>query len=308
MMKYLYYPGCSCSGKATGTAYSESLTAVFEALQVSYDELEDWNCCGATMYMGIDAHKSFAMATRNLALAERQGKNGDTPPTIVSPCAACYAVLNKTKDYLSTYQDRKADILSALKAVGLSYQAKVQVRHPLDVLVNDIGLDNISRKVKRPLEGWRVASYYGCLLLRPYATFDDPYAPTSMDNLMAALGATPVEWSSKTRCCGASLSGTIESVALRLSQNILAEALGKGAQMVVTACPFCQFNLECFQNQMPPFNGSDRKVPVAFFTQLLGLALGLSKKQLGMQRLFIPFPEPPVVSKEPVSPARQEQS
>ncbi|MFB0516662.1 MAG: CoB--CoM heterodisulfide reductase iron-sulfur subunit B family protein [Candidatus Neomarinimicrobiota bacterium] len=289
-MKYLYYPGCSCSGKTTGRAYAESLIAVFQALDVAYEELEDWNCCGATMYMSVDEQQAFAMSVRNLALAERQGGNGDSPPTLTTPCAACYAVLNKTQHYIDDYSQIGESIHSALAAASLSYTGRVQVRHPLDILVNDVGLEKIAGQVKRPLLGLRVACYYGCLLVRPYATFDDPYHPTTMDRLIRALGAEPVDWPLKTHCCGASLSGTIEEVGVRLSYILLSEARRRGANVVATACPFCQFNLECFQHQMIRDHGLAGEVPVGYFTQLAGIALGLPGRNLGLHRLTIPLP------------------
>ena len=291
-MKYLYYPGCSCSGKTTGRAYSESLTAVFQALNVTYEELEDWNCCGATMYMSVDEQQAFAMSARNLALAERQGSDGGDAPTLTTPCAACYTILNKTQHYIDDYPQIGESIHSALAAAGLSCNGRVQVRHPLDILVNDVGLEKIAGRVKRPLEGLRVACYYGCLLVRPYATFDDPYNPTAMDRFIEALGAEPVDWPLKTRCCGASLSGTIEAVGVRLGYILLSEARRRGADVVATACPFCQFNLECFQQQMIRDHQLEGQVPIAFFTQLAGIAFDLPGRDIGLHRLTIPLSVP----------------
>ncbi|MCK4577976.1 MAG: CoB--CoM heterodisulfide reductase iron-sulfur subunit B family protein [Candidatus Marinimicrobia bacterium] len=288
-MSYLYYPGCSCSGNTTGRAYSESLIAVFDELGLAHDELEDWNCCGATMYMSVDENQAFGMAARNLALAEKQGANGNGPATMVTPCSACYAVLSKAQHAIEEQPRIGNRIQDALQEVGLAYTGRVQVRHPLDILVNDVGLENIADKVKNPLTGLRIACYYGCLLARPYPIFDNPYDPSSMDDLMRVLGAEPVDWSLKTRCCGASLSGTIEDVGLSVSAIILAEAQRKGADLVATACPFCQFNLECFQPKMIKKHGLPREMPVAFFTQLLGRALGIPEKKLGIKRLFRPL-------------------
>ncbi|MFC1619576.1 CoB--CoM heterodisulfide reductase iron-sulfur subunit B family protein [Candidatus Neomarinimicrobiota bacterium] len=291
-MKYLYYPGCSCSGKTTGRAYSESLTAVFKALDVDYEELEDWNCCGATMYMSVDEQQAFGMSARNLALAERHvGGNGD-PVNLVPPCAACYAILNKTKKYMKEYPEVGNTINHALNAAGLSYTGNITIRHPLDILINDVGVEAIAEHVRQPLEGMRVACYYGCLLVRPYATFDDAHDPTTMDDLIRALGADTVEWPLKTKCCGGSLSGTIEEVGIRLGYILLAEARKRGANIVATACPFCQFNLECFQRQMIRDYELESNMPIAFFTQLVGKALGLSNRDLGLHRLSIPLPIP----------------
>jgi heterodisulfide reductase subunit B2 len=291
-MKYLYYPGCSLS--STGRAYDESMRAVFEALGIGLEELDDWNCCGATAYVSIDEKKAFALAARNLALAELQ--NGDGSVDLIAPCSSCYLVLTKTQHYLAEYEEVRNAVMGALHAAGLEYRGKVNVRHPLDVLVNDFGVDKISKLVKRPMKGIRVASYYGCQVVRPFAVFDDSLYPETMDKLMKAVGAEPVDWSLKTRCCGGSLTGTIKDAGFRLNQHLLVEAERKKADMVVTCCPLCQFNLECFQGQINKQFGEKLNIPVLYFTQLMGLALGIPEKKLGIQRLFVD-PKPVMAQK-----------
>src|SRR3990170_2962650 len=201
-MSYVYYPGCSLKGSAK--AYEESLLAVFETLGEGLDELDDWNCCGATAYSSVDEKKAFTLAARNLALAE-VGTQGSASVDLVAPCAGCYLVLLKTQRYLKEYAAVGERVDGALQAGGLRYDGRVRVRHPLDVLVNDIGVERIAAAVTRPLGGIRVACYYGCQVLRPYATFDDPHKPTSLDRLMEAVGAEPIDWPLKMRCCGGSL-------------------------------------------------------------------------------------------------------
>jgi heterodisulfide reductase subunit B2 len=284
-MSYLYFPGCSLKG--TGKAYDESFQAVFQSLAIDYKELEDWNCCGATTYMSISECKAFALSARNLALAEKQGAKSSVD--LVAPCAACYLVLNKTQKYLKEYPAIGDDIRGALKAANLSYKGTVKVRHPLDVLVNDIGKDKIAAHVKAPLKGLKVACYYGCQIIRPYADFDNQDNPTSMDTIMQALGAETIDWPLKTRCCSGSLSATIQEAGQRLGYILLKEARKHKADVVVTACPLCQFNLECFQNKMNGAFDDNIDLPVAYFTQLMGLAFGIPEKKLGIQRLFIPL-------------------
>ena len=296
-MSYLYYPGCCCTMKASGKAYEESLMAVFDELKVSREELKDWNCCGATMYMAIDQMQAFGMASRNLALAEQQATDGR--PEIVTPCSACYVVLNKTKYFMQEYPQVSQPIVNALQGAGLSYRGKVKVRHPLDILVNDIGLETIRQHVKKPLTGLRVASYYGCLMIRPYSEFDAIHNPTSMDRLMEALGAEPVDWPLKTRCCGGSMTGTVEEAGLRLSYILLNEAERRGADVVITCCPFCQTNLECFQQRIKrKSKGGIEHLPVTYFTQLVGFAFGIPMRTLGFHRLFVPFHFTPKPEKE----------
>ncbi len=283
-MKYIYYPGCSL--KSTGKLYEESLLAVFDALGMEYAELEDWNCCGATAYMAVDERKAFALAARNMALAEEQLKS-EPEVNIVSPCSACYMVLLKTQKFLEEHPDDKAAIVKALKESGLNYTGKARVRHPLDVFINDIGEKEITKRIMKPLKGVRVASYYGCQTVRPYSTFDDQRSPVTMDKIFKAAGAEIVDWTMKTRCCGASLTGTIQEVALPLSYVILHEAKKRRADVVATACSLCQFNLECYQDDMDKKFKTDLKIDVIYFTQLLGLALGVDPKKLGIHRLFV---------------------
>jgi heterodisulfide reductase subunit B2 len=287
-MNYAYYPGCSL--KDSSNAYEESLLAVFEALGVSLDELEDWNCCGATAYSSVDQMKAFAMTARNLALAERTA-TGSAPVDLVAPCAGCYMTLHKTQRYLKEHQSVADTIEGALEAAGLHYSGQVRVRHPLDLLVNDIGLERVAEAITRPLDGLKVACYYGCLLVRPYATFDDQHNPMTMDRLMVALGAEPIDWPMKTRCCGGSccggpLVGTIREAGLHLISVLLKEAKRRGADVLVTACPLCQFNLECFQERVGGELGEPVELTVGFFTQILGLALGLDERRLGIQRML----------------------
>ena len=164
----------------------------------------------------------------------------------MAPCAACYLVLNKTKHYFHDYPAMKETIDRALGAVGLRYSGDTPVRHPLDVLINDVGLEAIKQKVRKPLKGLKVATYYGCQLVRPYATFDDQYNPTTMDRLVEALGATVVRYPLKTKCCGGSLTGTVPEAGIRMVYILLNEAKKRGADCLATVCPLCQFNLDAY--------------------------------------------------------------
>ncbi|MCX5794314.1 MAG: CoB--CoM heterodisulfide reductase iron-sulfur subunit B family protein [Elusimicrobia bacterium] len=277
-MKYLYFPGCSLKG--TGKAYEESLLAVFKALGVELKEIEDWNCCGATAYMSVDEAKSYALAGRNLAIAEREELD------VIAPCSACYLGLNKAQKSLEDHPQIRAKVDKALAAAGLEYHGKVKVRHPLDVLINDVGLDAIAKRIKSPLKGHKFAPYYGCQIVRPFASFDDQHEPVFMDRLIKAAGAECVTYPLKTRCCGGSLTGTVPEVGLRLAYIIIKEAKKRGAEAIVTVCPLCQFNLDGYQDQIArKFEAVD--MPVVYFTQILGLALGLSADELGLKRSII---------------------
>ena len=171
---------------------------------------------------------------------------------------------------------------------GLRYSGDTPVRHPLDVLINDVGLEAIKQKVRQPLKGLKVATYYGCQLVRPYATFDDQYNPTTMDRLLEALGATVVRYPLKTKCCGGSLTGTVPEAGIRMVYILLNEAKKRGADCLATVCPLCQFNLDAYHAQVTAQYGPVL-VPTVYFTQLMGLAFGLPEQELGLNRAAIPF-------------------
>jgi len=282
-VRYLYYPGCSL--KCSGRAYEESLLPVFEATGVELEELPDWNCCGATAYHSVDELKAANLALRNLAMTEKSA-NGGGPAHVIAPCAACYLALVKVQHTLAENPATADRLIKGLAEVGIEYRGRVKVRHPLDVLVNDIGLDRLGALVRKPLTGLKVACYYGCQLVRPYAEFDDQDRPTTMDRLMRAMGAETVEWPLKTRCCGGTLTGTIQGIGARLNQLLIEEAASRGATVIATACPLCQFNMDC--NQKPSGRGN-RGVPALFFTQLMGLAFGFAPRRLGLHRQMVAF-------------------
>ena len=279
MTRYAYYPGCSLSG--LGKPYDESLRAVFSHLGLGLEEIGDWNCCGATSYMSLSEDKAVALAARNLALARPMNAE------VVAPCAACYLVLTKAQHMMAEYPALAARVHQGLKAAGLTYPEHVTVRHPLDILVNDVGLDAVKAKVTRPLKGYRVAPYYGCQVVRPYGTFDDPLRPQTLDRLMEAAGAHVVDYPLKAHCCGGSLMGTMEEIGVRLNFLLLKEAKTRSANVLATVCPLCQYNLEAYQGKMRHTFNDDISLPIVYFTQLLGLAFGLSPTSVGLQRNLV---------------------
>lgn len=286
-MDYLYYPGCSI--KESGIAYEESLMAVMEALNTSLQELEDWNCCGATTCISVETEGSIALASRNLALAEKQSDHAGTVD-LVTPCNACYLTLMRATHYLNERPDVAMKVTPALEKQGLHCDNRVRIRHPLDVLINDIGVKAISDHVSKKLTGLKVACYYGCQMVRPYTTFDDPLHPTSMDQVIKALGANTIDWPLKTKCCGAALGSLLPDAGMQLCYDLLRDASKRGADVVVTGCPLCHFNLESNQTRISRLQPDFKTIPVAYFSQLMGLAFGLPLKALGINRLFIPLP------------------
>lgn len=277
-MKYAYYPGCSLH--SVNKSYDQSCKAVFNNLNCELTELEDWNCCGATIYMSIKEITALAVAARNLALAEKLGCD------IVTPCSSCYTILNKANRYLKNNEEVFEKVNRCLKEANLSYHGTIRVRHPLDVLVNDVGIEVIKLHIKISLQGLRIANYYGCQIVRPEKGFDDRENPMSMENLFESLGAKEIYFPYKLRCCGGMLMTTFQNASLKLSKEILECAEENDADCIATTCPLCQMNLEGYQNKINKIYGTEFKMPILFFTQILGVALGIDKKELGLENNF----------------------
>jgi heterodisulfide reductase subunit B len=262
-----------------------SIRAVCKALGIGLVELEDWNCCGATAAYAVDRLLSVALPARNLAIAERENMD------ILAPCAACFHFLARANEMLKEKPDLKEKINRVLGTVGLEYGGKIEVRHPLDVIANDLGLEKVREKVVRPLVGLKAAPYYGCLFLRPptICKFDNPENPQTLDRLATALGADCVPWREyRTRCCGGALQMIKEDAMLELSKRILLKAQEYGAECILTACPFCHLNLDMKQADINSAYGLKIRIPVLYFTQFLGLALGINPKELGLDKIIVP--------------------
>jgi len=275
-MKLTYYPGCSLH--STAAEYHDSIGAVCATLGVELTELDDWNCCGASCAHATDHYLAAALPLRNLILAERAGND------IMAPCAACYNTLRAAARAVRDRDGRTASINAGLaEIVGASYAASIAVRHPLEIFSGREMLARIRDKTVRPLEGLRLAPYYGCLLTRPknVVAFDDPEQPTAMDRLLAALGADVRRWSYKTDCCGGALAISQTDAVAALVAKLAAEAGRAGAQAIVTACPLCQINLDTRQGR------AVRPLPVFYFTELMGIAFGAAGPDKWLRRHII---------------------
>jgi len=279
-VRYAYYPGCSL--EKTQRGYDESVREVFKALGQELVEIEDWNCCGATVYMSVKETVSLAVSARNLALAETMGLD------VLAPCSSCYTVLSKTNRILNQIPEMHKDVNEALAEGGLSYSGKTRVRHPLDILMNDIGIETIRARLRRNLGGLKIAPYYGCQIVRPDKGFDDREDPVLLDRMFRACGGEPVYFPMKVRCCGGMLMTTFEETALKLNMELLQCASANGADVIVTTCPLCHFNLEAYQDRINDVFGTTLTMPILYFTQLLGIALGLPAKSIGLDSLFNP--------------------
>lgn len=278
-MEYTYYPGCSLH--SVHKSYDISCRAVFKALGINLIELDDWNCCGATFYMSIDEVTSIAVAARNLALAEKYNLD------LIAPCSSCFTILSKANRFMKNNEQLFASVNRVLNEVGLEYKLSVRVRHPLDVLINDIGFEIIKLKIKKSLNGLRIANYYGCQIVRPDKYFDDRENPTSMDNLFEMLGAKSVYYPAKVKCCGGMLPTVKEEIANDLIFEILYRAVENNADLIVTTCPLCQMNLEAYQKKIENKFKEKISIPIYYFTQVLGVALGLNEEELAINKNFI---------------------
>jgi heterodisulfide reductase subunit B len=277
-MKYSYMPGCSLLSTARG--YDTSARAVMRELGHELVELEDWNCCGANAVESVSFLLSLALPARNLALAELQDRE------LVTSCSSCFLNHFKVEQRLQREPAMRSKLDEILGTVGLKYQGRCRVRHLLDVIANDIGVEAVKDTVKRKLSGIKVVPYYGCQTVRPYGEYDGPYLPTSMDRLIEAVGADPFPYLWKTTCCGGVLMTTDKPVGTKLVGALLKDA--QGADCIVTVCPMCQMNLDAYQGEISEPTGQRIRIPVLFLTQLLGLAFGLPEEDLLLDQNIVP--------------------
>jgi len=275
MKRYAYYPGCSA--ETVSASYHVSTLETAARLGLEFQEVEDWNCCGATPYTNIDELLAHGLCARNLAIAEKAGLD------VVAPCNACFKNLHHANVELQSDPGLAEHINFALEADGLSYRGTVDVHHLMHVYVKDVGLDAIKKQVQRPLKGLKVAAYYGCQLVRPDRQDGyDPEAPTYFEDLLKTLGAEAVDFPYRLRCCGASLMVANRRAALAMVRDLLRGAVQAKADVIATACPLCQLNLECYQQDVNREFGTTYRIPVLYFTQLMGLAMGIEPRRLGI--------------------------
>ncbi len=265
MKYYSYFPGCSAESSAIGLGLS--VQAIAKPLEMELIELEDWTCCGSTPYGSLDKPESIAVASRNLALAEKTGMD------LVTPCSSCFLTLYQANLQLKEHPQLMRQVNEALAVANLEYRGSVRVRHLVEVLFNDVTPEVIASKVQWGLNGLKIAPYYGCQLVRPDYGFDDPEFPQTLDRLVESLGAEAVPYPLKTRCCGGSLIIPEEDLALGLLRKLLDNAVQNGAQCIVTPCPLCQTNLDAYQSKVNSKFKTNYNLPVLFITQLIGLAL-----------------------------------
>jgi len=277
-MKYAYYPGCS--SHSTARDMHESAFAVARALGIELVEIDGWSCCGATAAHQTDRVLAASLPAANLLLAQRMGLD-----TVVT-CAACYSRMKAANHEVTSSPDMRKKVADA---VGQSYDGSVAVRHLIEVLLEDVGIPKLKSSLARSLNGLKVASYYGCLLVRPHDVtgFDDAENPTSLDRLVEAMGGKSVDWPCKVDCCGGGLNLTRTDMVVRLSGSIIDMARASGADCIAVACPMCQASLDLRQSDMRKKSGKSYDMPIVYITQLLGLCLDIKPEKLGLNRLMV---------------------
>jgi len=273
-MQYAYFPGCSLESVAR--EYDRATRAVMAALAVTLAEIPGWTCCGASAAIATDPLLALALPAVNLARAEALPEASD----ILVPCSACYLNLKRAERTAKTDAATCRAINAVLEVEALRYTGEARPRHLLDILSIDIGPAAIGERIEHRLTGLNVAPYYGCQCLRPYAEFDDPEMPRSMEPLIRATGAGVFPWGMSASCCGAAHMTTRPEVGRILVHGILNAA--KGADAIVTVCPMCQMNLEGYQGGISAHFGENVRIPVLYLPQLLGSAMGISADRLGI--------------------------
>jgi len=273
-----YYPGCALHGSSND--YEASVRACMKQLKVELKELDDWICCGATAAHNLNKKLATALPARNLAIAERDGIG-----EVLAPCPMCSMELLKVRNQLRDTEALRQEMSDIVES---PVSGKTDVFNLIQVF-QKIGQEAIAAAVVHTLDTYKPACYYGCLLTRPpkELQFDDCEQPTSMEDLLQALGAEPVDWNYKTECCGGGLTLADDSVILELTGNILRNAKKHGANCMVVACPMCHVNLDMKQSAIEKKIGESLQLPVYYLSDLVGIALGLSEQELRIDKHFV---------------------
>lgn len=277
-MKIGIYPGCSLNGSARD--YNESVFAIAKVFDIELVQIPDWNCCGATAAHNLNKELSLALPARILALAEQNGLD-----EVLVPCAACYSRLVVTQHELKVEPEIKNRIK---KVIELDYRGTTKILNVIEWLDKYI-IPGIEEKLVLPFKH-KVACYYGCLLVRPnkVLNYDRSEDPQTMDEVMRKIGADPIYFPYKTECCGAGFSVSRTDIVSKLSGKIIEDAEHRGAEFMIVACPMCHSNLDMRRPDINQYFKAKFTLPILFVTQALGLAVGLSPKEVGLQRHFVP--------------------
>lgn len=281
-MKYYYYPGCTLYAKAKN--FDESGRNCAKALGIELTELPDWTCCGTAFPLVTDNLMPLLSPVRNLAVAKKGNQD------LIALCAFCYNVFKRTNERVRTDPESQKKINDFLREdVEEPYRGEVKVLHLLEVLRDNLGFKKIKELVKRKLDGLKIAPYYGCMLLRPKEEIrlDDPEQPTILGDLFHSLGAEVIDYPYKTECCSSYLTVSSPETTIDCSYSILNSAIKNGAEALAVSCPLCFYNLDSRQKEIKERYTEFEPIPIYYFTELLGLALGLNKKECGLQDHYV---------------------
>lgn len=280
-MEYAIFLGCQIPARLN--QYESSAKAVLDELGVRWLDIREFNCCGYPL-RNIDFKLFLLASARNLALAEKQNLD------VMVLCKCCYGSLKKAQFLLKENAPLKEETSRILGREGLRYEGKIKVKHLLSVLYHDVGIEAIKGKMATTFKGLRIATHYGCHVLRPSPAveFDNPVAPSLFDRLVEATGAESIEWSMKLECCGAPLWGIHDELSIDVTSKKLVDGKKSGADYICVACPYCHLQFDKVQKIILLERGADHPLPSILYTQLLGLSLGIDKKRLGLERNEIP--------------------
>lgn len=277
-MSLSVYPGCSLNGSAR--EYYESVSLVLEKLDIKFSEVPDWNCCGATAAHNLNNDLSLALPARIIDAAVNTGNEN-----LLVPCAACF---NRLKSVQKTIHKEPKTNKKIADVLGHELSSGIRISNMVDFIEKNI-LPKITEETVKPL-GKKVACYYGCLLVRPHdiVEFDRQEDPQSMESIMQKLGAETIDWAYKTECCGAGFTISNADIVAKLSAKIIEDAVDRGAEMIIVACPMCHANLDMRRPMIEKVLKKKIRIPVLYITQAIGLALGIEPDRLGLKRHFVP--------------------
>ena len=279
--EYSFYPGCSSERNASASNYMVSVEAMCKTLDIKLNEIPDWNCCGASIgYAEGGELPRHAMNARNIALSDQHNPNQD----IVATCAACWLGAKESQERIAHSGELLADINTILAEAGLKYEGKQPIRHMVEVLIEDLGYDELAKPVKKPLEGIKIAGYVGCQTNRPFGVVGESFEnPKYLDKLTETMGAQALDkYEEKVTCCGGALAFSEPEKSQAQIKKIIESAYDHGADMIVTPCPVCQMNVEVYQGQINKTYGTKFKMPVVYYSQLMTVAYGGSAKEAGL--------------------------
>ena len=288
MKQYAYFPGCSA--ESTGLSFTKSTDYVVKRIGFKMEEIPDWNCCGTSAAKLTNHELGQALSARNLAIAEQM----EGSPDVVAPCAGCYQALRNAQRFVSASDENRKRIE---ELIDMPYEGKSHVVSLLEAFSEPEVLEAVKAATLKPLRGLKAACYYGCTIVRPKDedSFDDTENPQSMDELLRAVGAEPIDWAFKTECCSGSQAVAIPGLAHRLIDRIFENAVANGAECIVTTCPLCQLNLDMREadiNNLRTARGLEPfDIPVYYFTELLGASMGGRADELGTDIHFHPARE-----------------